>query len=540
MVHEERANDRIEDSRLIEWLIGNYTKFSFYKIDKNNVYMRYDRKAALDGAIGALEPGKSLHLQREKLKNVWKELLALAIIYLKSTDERESHHDDGDYGIDELNTFFDQYCEFESMLYGSSEYYRDHVSHVFKVFLLGEYLVRDYLQKIVGSGDNKVNIAFSNIDVIDDKLKVKVNELEGKIKENVKPEDIYKESDQEYTDKYKITPEEKEAMWCIVSLTHDLGYPMETVHRIHEQIRKMLDTFDVDVSYLLSHQSQVFNDSIIKLISSNIEDHHLNKGDIVDGEKSSKVSFTTHVQAKYYSKFSRELEKRDHGIESCIILMKTLVYFLETDLSVDQRKNMDILDARHFLIRQRILRAIASHNSAYIYNLKMDLSFLLRIIDEMQEWGRPKLSDLFLTSPQEYSLSINWFEADRIEYTMRIEKKPLELDEEDVHDFIRKYFKRKIDNFIKILRSAVDGDHRKLTLIFNVVDSIEVSTKEKPKHEYIYKFEHPNPKDIKLELTVHQNGTKINSKSISLINLNSEKWKDFLDEVDELPEVSHG
>ncbi|WP_407357159.1 hypothetical protein [Methanolobus sp. WCC5] len=528
MGHEERANDRIEDTRLIEWLIENYKKFSFYNIDEDKVYMRYERKTALDAAIGDLEIDKSLHLQREKLTIVWKELLALAIIYLKSSDERENHHDDGDYGIDELNEFFDEYCNFENMLYGSSEYYRDHVSHVFKVFLLGEYLVRDYLECFVESGEKKVNVAFKNIDVMDSKLQVKVNELEDKFKDKLKDTDICKdEKDIEYANKYMITPEEKEAMWCIVSLTHDLGYPMETVHKIHEQIRKMLDTFDVDVSYLLSHQSHVFNDSIIKLISSNLEDHHLIE--IKDGKESSKVSFTTHVQAKYYSKFSRELEKRDHGIESCIILMKTLVYFLETDLSIDQRKHMNILDARHFLIRQRILRAIASHNSTYIYNLKMDLSFLLRIIDEMQEWGRPKLSDLFLTSPQEYNLNINWFEKDKIEYTIRIDNKPSELDDTTVHDFVRKYFKRKIDNYIKILRSAVDGDHREFTLIFNVIDSIEVKTKEKDKIDYTYTFEHPNPKDIKIQLTITKNSRPVmEKKDISLSILNEKTWDKFL------------
>ena len=177
-------------------------------------------------------------------------------------------------------------------------------------------------------------------------------------------------------------------MWCIASLTHDLGYPTEVVHEIHDKLKNMLNVFNIqDVSYILSQQSQLFNDNIIKIISSDLE---LCKKDSIAGS----YKYTTHSQAKYYLKYSRSIEKWDHGVESCIVLVKSLVYFLETDFSLDKRRLMKIEDARRFLIRQRILRAIASHNCDFIYHLKLDLSFLLRIVDEMQEWNRPKLTDL--------------------------------------------------------------------------------------------------------------------------------------------------
>ena len=41
------------------------------------------------------------------------------------------------YGVKELSEYFEKYTQFETMLYGGGKYYRDHVVHVFRVWLLG-------------------------------------------------------------------------------------------------------------------------------------------------------------------------------------------------------------------------------------------------------------------------------------------------------------------------------------------------------------------------------------------------------------------
>lgn len=430
----------INDEQLIDWFKKEYKHIEFIKHGPK--YKRIDRYSRLGDSINELKTNIELCEQKEILIEIWKDLVANAIIFLKFRDDRECHHDDGDYGINDLGDFFQSYCDFEKFLYGGSEYYRDHVSHVFKVFLLGEKLVRDELH------------GFSFIDVMDDKIGEK-----------------------------SITAEEKEAMWCIASLTHDLGYPTEAVNEIHDKLRGMLKIFNIqDVSYILSQQSQLFNDNIIKLISS----------DLVKIENDTDyIRYATHIQAKYYLKFSRSIEKWDHGIESCIVLVKSLIYFLETDFSIDRQKSMDIDDARQFLIRQRILRAIASHSCDFIYHLKLDLSFLLRLIDEMQEWGRPKLTDLFIKSP-EATFSYEEFKKDMIEYSIKFSYKDQMLKdaEKKLHENIKEYFRRKIDAYITILRSAVDGKQRDFVLTFNVIDAISNS------NEYKYKFIHKKSDDI--------------------------------------------
>ena len=76
--------------------------------------------------------------------------------------------------------------------------------------------------------------------------------------------------------------------------------------------------------------------------------------------------------------------------------MKNLVYFLETDYTLDTSKPLNLDDAKQFLIRRNIMRAIASHSNDNIYYLKAkEFPFLLRIFDELHERERPKLIEMF-------------------------------------------------------------------------------------------------------------------------------------------------
>ena len=481
----------INDEHLIEWLKKNYSKIEF--INHSPDYQRVDRKERLSGNIRNLKKKNKLYEQKELLIDIWKDLVAMAVIFLKSKDEREYYHDDGDYGIDQLGKFFQDYCDFEKILYGNGEYYRDHVSHIFKVFLLGEKLVDEELDD------------FSSIEVMD--FKLIQNHLEK----------LPDENEEKFTERKKnklITKDEKEAMWCIASLTHDLGYPTEVVNDIHDNLKNMLTIFNIqDVSYILSQQSQIFNDIIVKLISSDLKL-------VENNSKEDTQEYITHTQAKFYFKYSRSIENWDHGIESCIVLVKSLVYFLETDYSIDERKSMDIESARQFLIRQRILRAIASHNCDFIYHLKLDLSFLLRIIDEMQEWGRPSLNDLFIKT-SDSSFSIDKFTQNEIEYTITFSKTGGNTEDDDknkLHSNIKDYFKRYIDKYIMILRSAVDGIERKFVLTFNVVDETE--------SEIRYKFVHSNPSDIKLSVKGIKPPVR-DEVFIKLEQLNENDWDNF-------------
>ena len=75
-------------------------------------------------------------------QEIWINAIRDSIIALRMRDLREQR-EEGDipsaFGVDELMTYFKDYTNFESVLYGSTRFYRDHVLHVVRVWLLGIY-----------------------------------------------------------------------------------------------------------------------------------------------------------------------------------------------------------------------------------------------------------------------------------------------------------------------------------------------------------------------------------------------------------------
>ena len=78
----------------------------------------------------------------EELDKLWYSLLNKSIICLRYFDKREPFLHNPDkaivaYGLDKLEEYHRRYTEFESLMYGSSAYYRDHVFHAIRVWMLG-------------------------------------------------------------------------------------------------------------------------------------------------------------------------------------------------------------------------------------------------------------------------------------------------------------------------------------------------------------------------------------------------------------------
>lgn len=78
----------------------------------------------------------------DEIKDIWKLIIQKSIKCLRYFDTREPYLENSSkhpvaYGVDELSEYFDKYIKFEAMLYGGGKYYRDHVIHIFRVWLLG-------------------------------------------------------------------------------------------------------------------------------------------------------------------------------------------------------------------------------------------------------------------------------------------------------------------------------------------------------------------------------------------------------------------
>ena len=340
------------------------------------------------------------------LVQLWKWLIIDAIHALKAHDKREKAWLEKDtdvpwikasqigarqqnvYGAESLFGFFEEFTKFEQLLYGTERHYRDHVAHPIRVWMTG-------IKIIMGWGGIE-------------RLEFDDNAGAGEISEV-----------------------EKWAAWTIMSLCHDLGYPLEKAHKVTDLVDKMMEFFGnistgrYRYSFQVHHQSLI--ETMLRAVASklvkvdvsmpqDVRPPHADQplkdaqgadlkgsrdsGSEMSGEQGKGVRdlrFTTVIQPKYYAKFSHSFEDFQHGIISVLVLLKCLVYFMEMDFDFSGRGSLGAEDARQFHIRREILRAIASHTCPEVYHLKLNTpSFLLIVCDDLQEWGRPSVASLIL------------------------------------------------------------------------------------------------------------------------------------------------
>jgi hypothetical protein len=169
---DEQDGDRI----LVEYL-KNPTKFTFLS----------------RGTITNISSlGTELRNERDNLLGLWPLVITDALRTLKLNDLRESpkgfeekaktFFDETSLGVVELEKVLTGFSKFEGMMYGASpERYRDHIVHSFRVWIIGHGLLK--------------------------------SRLGGALEHGAKLEK-------------DITQTEWECMWAIVSLCHDIGYPL--------------------------------------------------------------------------------------------------------------------------------------------------------------------------------------------------------------------------------------------------------------------------------------------------------------------------
>lgn len=374
----------------------------------------------------------------KELDKLWSMLLRKSIMCLRYFDTREPFMFDCSknavaYGIDQLEEYHERYTEFESLLYGASEYYRDHVFHVVRTWLIGIFcLLHD---------DGKSFIDEIQIDGVDETKKFINN----------------------------INFFEKLSIWTISALCHDLGYPLEKSQQVLEKTKNMMREF-VPNPMVLSNfgftgVQDSINEYIVKFMSTKMK--------VVDGQEGSdKASeYYGRIQPKYYLKYTKSLEKNKHGIISAVIIYKMLLYFLESDFNLNDDYIYRLEDARQFYIRREILRSISSHTCSDIYNVKnTTFSSLLFICDEMQEWGRKSWNDLYTSiNPGGVELSIEKFDSTNIEYCETIHMENIKEDKLIIDNIIRLY-DRQFEGYQLIFR---DGQYTN-SRTFNLMKTIHL------------------------------------------------------------------
>lgn len=416
----------------------------------------------------------SLFKQIDIIKEMWGMLIEKSIICLRYYDEREPFKLNANkkpraYGVDQLCDYFNKYSDFESMLYGGAKYYRDHVIHVFRVWLLGiRLLLKDnYIENVGIQG-------------------VELNQLE------------------------------KISIWTIIALTHDLGYPLEKALQIIDRTNSMMKTFVVNpaVSMDLSFTGvqNSMNDFVLRLISSKMKP--MNNG--------TNEQYVARLQPKYYFKFQKSLEHNKHGVLSALIIYKILLYFLESDYNVNEDYQFSKEDARQFYIRREILRAIASHTCSDIYQLDAtNFSFLLIVSDDAQDWGRKSISELYtINNGNRYSFK-------KVEVKPSQDKTGLykclisdnyEISDVDLVPNLIKRFINQGKSYRDIFRDGQDTTNRNFD--FSRITGLDVNI-EGDTENFIYKLVVPN--DSQAKVTIEKKETLIDANDIFYKKISADK-----------------
>ena len=377
---------------------------------------------------------KSQQKKIEIIKELWELLLREALYCLRNKDPEDPRTFKQDFGLIEIKQYFEKFSEFEEVLHGTDRYYRDHSLHVVRVFFLGFFLLN--------SKAYKTDINFNKIEILDSELKDRV-----------------------------LSIEEIQAIWVIISLTHDLGYPIEKIGQINEKITGLINYYGPsgieEFKYHSPLQNQFLNDFILKFISSKLKQNKDKKG------------YCTVIQNKYYLKFAKAFENFSHGIMSCILLMKHLVYFKESDYSHSNSNTLEERDGKQFSIRKTILRSIASHDNEDIYHIFPNkYPFLLTFCDDLQEWDRPRIPTRFQESEK---ILVNRFDTRIISFENHLMRSKESKITKDL--FIR--FARKVKKYVKLIRSGPDSNKRTFTFEYSLKVKIEDQLFE------IFTFQYP-------------------------------------------------
>jgi hypothetical protein len=379
-------------------------------------------------------------------KDLWKNLIIDAICVLKVNDSREGLYDasiadknmfikyydcirkSSSYGINEMSNYFDDFIKFESVLYGTDEHYRDHVGHVLQVWAIGISLI------------SNVSISLSNDYILDEEVDYHF-ELVGTAGKDANSKDELDKSI--YS---KISKSELWAMWTLIALCHDLGYPIEKATKINQQAKRIIEHFGnmnfIDLNYSFDVFNTFLVEKFLNIISSK-----------VDNDKKILT-----IQSKYKDKFSKSLEDYKHGIFSSLLIFKNFTYFLETDFSQLQ-DSLSLEDLRQFYIRKEILKSIACHTCPKIYHLELNtLSFLLILCDELQEWDRPNFDEFRryseIKEPKVKLLEFIINDKQRIKVSMDYDLK--------FNEKFRKYIVyKRYRNIHNLMRNGKDDSQRK-------------------------------------------------------------------------------
>ncbi len=398
--------------------------FYLGQMEKNNIAFldgREDFKERIKENITKLRVAEDMHDKIQVAKDLWKVLFTASMSYIDS-DMR---------GYDELFAYFDEYVNFEELIFASDSFYRDHTLHCLWVYFLGEYLTKN----------EEFSELFNKLDLQYHTLANLVSAIE---KSSIA--DIFND-----VIKFGHTVNVllyKDSIWCITALTHDLGYPIKKVYKINNCIGKVLPYFSLEnyneFNFNYSPTQQHFVENFIKLMTMNITfgsegnkrmeelgDKIFARGidNNILGINESEITNLTSEDREYLKdslkfkctirenltkrlQYFNDFEQYQHGIMSAFLLMKTVKSFSNINFMYSDNLNSQLedLDVKALLTRMQILSAVSEHtNEANQITGITSVSDMLILIDELEEFSRISRANMNRQFVQEFCKSHIYF-----------------------------------------------------------------------------------------------------------------------------------
>lgn len=406
-----------------------------------------DSKQEVIGYISILnDTGKSIEEQFEAGENLWKLLFKKALYSL--TNDLE--------GTKNIFEYFEKYVEFEALLFGVDGFYRDHTIHSLWVYFVGQYLLNaGYIQR----EDIQISIDIFN-DMQNNEAIIKhSNDIRNEVISNL------------------------DEMWCLISLTHDLAYPISSIEKINKKINSILPYFGRFIKQDFGLKESFIQTEIIKKLLKII------CSDIQYDERKIPHQILKH---DLYLALLNSFENYEHGVLSSYLIYKNLLPilktpFYETGADVVHDENEII----KFLSNQSILKSIALHTC----NLKQFSSYpsldsLLVLSDEIEEfsrWTRAKNKRDYVSELCKVSIDINR-ENIIIEYL---------FDDSNIIINLEHFFKNKCKLFIHAFDDQLINLPYDTPFEYSKPPNIKIVVKDKieiPYKEYSFEIENLDSK----------------------------------------------
>lgn len=452
--------------------------FYINEIDRNDIEFLKNKeiqRSQIRVYLTDIKGTSDSHERVQLSKKIWKTLFEAAMTYI----------DNNKIGYDKLFEYIDKNVEFEELMFASNSFYRDHTSHSLWVYLLSNYI---YKKSNYAFLFDKFHLFYNNIQSFQNAISYFGEKFESHIN---------------YFKEITKSRQNIDSIICLISLSHDLGYPIKTIKEINQSIKKILPFYTInhynEFNFTFENVQKSFVDNFIHFLSTHyivFFEERLSKDDklffdnflsrlintdgkyeclINDFNKKDllvadidrfrnlldpfiDIKQDLSLSLRYYEDF----EEYKHGIMSAFLLIKTLQCFKDVTFKFSNFviRDFDFFNFSDYDAKLSILRAITNHTSVgYRISDFSTFSDLLAFVDEIEEFSRISRANLSRKYINEFCKTHLSVESRTIVVKFIFDKEDLPIIDPE------KFFINKCKRFLTLFDVANLGDNFGIKII---------------------------------------------------------------------------